>query len=292
MGVLVSVSLQEIYERGGGITSNSTGGALTIAGDQVITIGGSTTLTLQSNSSSYNLNAGTVALTTTAQTIIEAINEVDAAAGGATSLQAAYNAQAGAQVTGGDDFNIAVTAAVINIESTDDAVTINAGLDLTLEARSSSMTLNQVSETAILGYPDANSTRTITSLVGGLNSAVRMLCFVEGLSLTAGTTTALWAVPAGKVGVVTAAHIIGKTMTGITVAPDVSFTWSGASSGTAVSQETLTGFDTALEVYRMLVSGVSDGGAATATLNLSRNVLATATTMTVDVVVMGYIVDA
>ena len=294
MGILISSTLQEIYERGGGLTSNATGGALSIGGDQVITIGGSTTTTFSSNGSSYNLNAGTIALTTAAQTIIEAINEVDAASGGTTALQASYDAQAGVQVTGGDNLDFAISGAVMNLEA-EDGVTVKAtgaAGDLTLGGRATTIVLNQVSETTLLGYPDANSTRTITSLVGGINTAVHQLCFVEGLDLKAGTTTPLWAVPAGKVGVVTAAHIIGKTMTGITVAPQVSFGWSGASSGTAVSQETLTGFDAGLEVYRMLVSGVSDGGAATATLNLSRNVLATATTMTVDVVVMGYIVDA
>jgi hypothetical protein len=157
---------------------------------------------------------------------------------------------------------------------------------------SSAHPFNETDEINLSGFPDASSTRTITSVLGALNNTNHMLCFVEDLSLTAGTTTDLWAVPTGKIAVVTGCYIIGKIMTAVTVAPDVSFVWAGASTGTAAAQETLTGLSAALEYYRMSPSGVKDAGAATATLRINRDVLATATAMTVDVVVTGYVIDA
>jgi hypothetical protein len=128
MGLLISTTLQEIYERGGGLTSNSTGGALVIGGDQNITVGGSTTLTLSSNGSSYNLNAGTIALATAAQTIIEAINEVNTSAF-TPSYYFGLASGTGSTDTANTVYTTSVVSSRITQASTDGAFTVtDAGI--------------------------------------------------------------------------------------------------------------------------------------------------------------------
>ena len=98
-------------------SASGTGDLYTDNNVTTISIGGGTantltvlasvgTLTLTSNGSSYDLNAGTQALTTTAQTIIEAINEANSsgiptvATHTVTTQQANYVISFGAAVTG------------------------------------------------------------------------------------------------------------------------------------------------------------------------------------------------
>jgi hypothetical protein len=298
MGILISSTLQEIYERGGGLTSNATGGALSIGGDQVITIGGSTTTTFSSNGSSYNLNAGTIALTTTAQTIIEAINEVDAASGGGggtTALQASYDAQAGVQVTGGDNLDFAISGAVMNLEA-EDGVTVKAtGAtgDLTLGGRATTITLNQTSETGLVGYPDANSTRTIDSIVGALNNAGHIVGFKEGVDLTTatgGSPVTMFTVPTGKKLLVTTAYALIKTVTGYSGNPAVSFSFSGG--GDAINSETLIAVSTVDDLWTFLTTGNRHAGTAAETLRYEVDTASSSTTLTADLVVCGILVDA
>lgn len=91
----------------------------------------STSLALQSHGVSYNLTASGVALSTTASSIIEAINEVDAAVAAATpTLQNAYN--------GGPNIVLAGGVGNLTISGTE-AVSISPDNNLLLEASGNSI---------------------------------------------------------------------------------------------------------------------------------------------------------
>lgn len=173
---------------------------------------------------------------------------------------------------------------------TDVSLSAGSSNDIEMTARGETTPLSQTDETALTGFPDSNSTRTIDSLIGALNSSDRVIAFVENVSLTTTGNVNLFQVPLGKRCIVTGAFLVCVSSISFVSPADVSFIWS--SGGTVHASEELTGLNTVGEVYRMSVGGVSDTATNNAVLRLSRDVAASATNFLVDVVVVGVIVDA
>ena len=188
-----------------------------------------------------------------------------------------------------------MSGATINIESTDDAAALKAGSfgDLTLGARSNTVVLNQTSELALTGYPDASSARQITSILGALNSSDHVLSWKEDVDLTAatgGSPVTMFTVPPGKKAVVTRAYALIKSVTGYSGNPDVSFSWSGG--GDAILSETLLDVSTADDLWTFLASGKRHAGSATETLRYEVDTASASTTLTADLIILGFMVDA
>lgn len=182
-------------------------------------------------------------------------------------------------------------------------LTVQAGADILFDARSSTsdiifdarsmstrITLNQTDDVDLEGFPDASSTRTITSIIGAFNFTNRIVAFVEDVDLTTTGLVNLFTVPSGKLAVVTGAYVVAKTANTVTGAPEVSFVWSGG--GTAIQQEALTGLDSASENYRMTIPNIASNGPAGELLRLSRDVAGTATALTADIIVTAAVIDA
>jgi hypothetical protein len=127
---------------------------------------GATALTLTGFGTSYGLNAGATALTTTATTIIEAINEVDAAITAGSSLAAALLV---GNVSGGTDISL----------TSGDSLTGTAEVDIFAAAGANPVTITGGLGTASLGGAitltggagDAANAGGASSLIGGVGGA-------------------------------------------------------------------------------------------------------------------------
>lgn len=119
-----------IVATGGTSAVTITDGNVTGAAALTVAATSTNTVTLTGFSTSYGLNAGATALTTTAQTIIEAINEVDAAAAGAPTLAATLlvgNTTGASNIVVSTGQSIVGAAELTLVSTTTSAVTIDSG---------------------------------------------------------------------------------------------------------------------------------------------------------------------
>jgi len=139
----------------------------------------------------------------------------------------------------------------------------------------------------------SNKTFTFPNLTGTFalqeyNSS-NILSTTTGINAKTVATTNLYTVPAGKTAIITEVIIRCTTATAVTVVPTLGV---GIAAGEAdiMPSTALTGLDTATEFYRYSVEGTAVTGAAAAVIKLGIDTGATATTMTIAVDLIGYLV--
>jgi len=116
-----------------------------------------------------------------------------------------------------------------------------------------------------------------------------ILSTTTGINAKTVATTNLYTVPAGKTAIITGVIIRCTTATAVTVVPTLGV---GIAAGEAdiMPSTALTGLDLTTEFYRYSVEGVAVTGAAAAVIKLGIDTGATATTMTIAVDLIGYLI--
>jgi hypothetical protein len=191
-----------------GQTSGAGGDLLLTAGSVGAAGGGSAStdpgrVALTSGGTQYFVTAAGTgpSLTTTAQTIIEAINEIDGAAGG-TTLQGAYDNDAGSPVTITtnstlDHIDITGTAA-LRVTATGVDNTVNAGFGFDVDTTggyrifgdaSSTIRVDGTSNTLSLVAGGASGGRVIVSSLGNSADAITLSAEATGGGVTIGADT-------------------------------------------------------------------------------------------------------
>ncbi len=117
----------------------------------------------------------------------------------------------------------------------------------------------------------------------------RVLSTTTGIDAKSATTTTLYTVPSGKTAIITGAVIRPTTTTAVTVSPTLGIGIAAGESD-VFSSVALTGLDTITEVYKFTASGLYVTAASTNVLKLGIDVGASATTMTVSVDLIGYLI--
>jgi len=139
----------------------------------------------------------------------------------------------------------------------------------------------------------ADKTFTFPNLTGTFalqeyNSS-NILSTTTGINAKTVATTNLYTVPAGKTAIITGVIIRCTVATAVTVVPTLGV---GIAAGEAdiMPSTALTGLDLTTEFYRYSVEGVVVTGAAAAVIKLGIDTGATATTMTIAVDLIGYLI--
>jgi hypothetical protein len=121
-------------------------------------------------------------------------------------------------------------------------------------------------------------------------NAITNIVTVTEIDAKIATTTNLFTVPADKVAIITGAVIRCREEDTITVVPTLGI-GIAAGEDDIISSTPMTGLDTVTEFYRFSVEGVAVRGTADDVIKLGIDVGATATSMTIDVALFGYLVS-
>ena len=138
------------------------------------------------------------------------------------------------------------------------------------------------------------SAKVATTPTSGAVSAADLTTVPSILSKTTGidakvvATTNLYTVPAGKTTIVTSAVIRVTAADTITVAPTLGI-GIAAGEDDIIASTLLTGLDAVTKLWRFDVEGIAVIGAAAEIIKLGIDVGATATTMTISIDLIGYL---
>lgn len=231
------------------VTGITIGGGSALTGSAALSLtAGAAGLTFTANSTSYALNATGVALTTTAQTIIEAINEVDAASGGGSDLATVLVA---GNDSGSRSFNVSVNGY---------GMTSDAGLEIDVTAgagASSGDAGGNIDLNAGSGNTGGNSVGGVITVNGGDS---------YGTS-TAGSVTITGGIGRGNGGLGGAANLRGGSGNGLNASGGSVDVKGGSANGTGTggalfltSGQTSTGTSGIITLASGTVSGSGTSG--------------------------------
>jgi hypothetical protein len=207
-----------------------------------------------------------------------------------TALLGALTVAETSTFTGVADFDAGITVAAGQAVTGDGALSLTAtgaSIDLTLGARSSTITLNESGEESL------NADFSATSIVGGLNELMAegrevLLSTTSSIDATATGTTNLFTVPASKTIVVTKAIIRLTAVATFTSAPTLGI---GVAAGEddIFSPQLMTGVDAITEGYVFAAgAGNTTLAAAAEVIKLGIDTAAVAGTYTIAVDLFGF----
>ncbi len=125
--------------------------------------------------------------------------------------------------------------------------------------------------------------------VVGSSSSVGILSTTTGIDAKTVATTNLYTVPVGKTAIITGIDILVTAATAVAVPPTVGV-GIAAGEDDIFNPTSLTGLDSTTELYRGVPLGTFVKGNAADVIKLGIDVGATATTMTITVILLGYLV--
>lgn len=132
---------------------------------------------------------------------------------------------------------------------------------------------------------------TLTGTAGQtytLNSTLNILSTTVGIDAKTIATTNLYTVPAGKTAIITGAVVRVTAATAITVVPTLGI-GIAAGEDDVFASTVLTGLDATTKVFKFTASATYKAGAAAEVIKLGVDVGATATTMTISIDLIGYL---